>query len=125
SLYIGDVGWDTREELNVARSGGLNFGWPCFEGPVLNDPYLLVAPPAHNGCDSYGTSSNPAHPTAPFASWHHDDPSQTDPPGSIGNCVIAGAFYTGSRYPPQYQGAFFFSDYGQNWIKAAIVDTAD
>ena len=29
--YVGDVGWDTWEEINVATRGG-NFGWPCYEG---------------------------------------------------------------------------------------------
>src|SRR4030095_6049224 len=28
--YIGDVGWNTWEEINTGR--GKNFGWPCFEG---------------------------------------------------------------------------------------------
>lgn len=32
TLSIGDVGWDTWEELNVAYEGGMNFGWPIFEG---------------------------------------------------------------------------------------------
>jgi len=32
SLYIGDVGWGLWEELSIARTGGLNFGWPLFEG---------------------------------------------------------------------------------------------
>ncbi len=31
-LYIGDVGRGSWEELNVATQGGLNFGWPLFEG---------------------------------------------------------------------------------------------
>lgn len=31
-IYIGDVGWDNWEELDVARSGGVNFGWPLYEG---------------------------------------------------------------------------------------------
>jgi PKD repeat protein len=31
-LYIGDVGWETIEELDVADRPGLNFGWPLFEG---------------------------------------------------------------------------------------------
>jgi glucose/arabinose dehydrogenase len=124
SLYIGDVGWDSFEEVDVARFGGLNFGWPCFEGPNSNTPYL-ANPPSHNGCDSFGTSSNPEEPTAPFSSWQHLDPSQGDPPGFIGNCAISGVFYTGNRYPPAYQGQYFFADYGQGWIKVAVVDTAD
>lgn len=32
SLYFGDVGWTVAEEINVARSGGENFGWPIYEG---------------------------------------------------------------------------------------------
>jgi glucose/arabinose dehydrogenase len=31
SLYIGDVGWDTWEDIQVATVGGRNFGWPVFE----------------------------------------------------------------------------------------------
>ncbi|PYL00607.1 MAG: hypothetical protein DME19_04520 [Verrucomicrobia bacterium] len=31
-LYIGDVGYDAWEELNVCTSPGQNFGWPAFEG---------------------------------------------------------------------------------------------
>ncbi len=31
-LYIGDVGWRTFEDLNVATGPGLNFGWPLYEG---------------------------------------------------------------------------------------------
>lgn len=39
SLYIGDVGWQLWEELNVARTGGLNFGWPNFEGQLPSPSY--------------------------------------------------------------------------------------
>jgi PKD repeat protein len=31
-FYIGDVGWGTFEDVNVATGPGMNFGWPCFEG---------------------------------------------------------------------------------------------
>ena len=31
-FYLGDVGWDTWEEMNVVNGPGLNFGWPLFEG---------------------------------------------------------------------------------------------
>ena len=32
-LWIGDVGWNTFEEINVTRiDQSENFGWPCFEG---------------------------------------------------------------------------------------------
>ncbi|QHT70947.1 PKD domain-containing protein [Rhodocytophaga rosea] len=31
-LYVGDVGWNVFEELNVIDRPGLNLGWPIFEG---------------------------------------------------------------------------------------------
>ena len=44
ALYIGDVGWDSWEELNVADGPGLNFGWPAFEGLTLQDEYWSDSP---------------------------------------------------------------------------------
>ena len=36
--YLGDVGWDTWEEINVAHAGA-NFGWPCYEGAAQQPGY--------------------------------------------------------------------------------------
>jgi glucose/arabinose dehydrogenase len=125
TLMIGDVGWGHWDDMNVLRSGGANFGWPCYEGPDTQDNYEQAGPPAHNGCGSMGTPDNPAGNSPPAASWNHDDPSASIPPGSAGNCAIGGVFYTGSRYPAQYQGAYFFADYGQDWIKVATFGATD
>jgi hypothetical protein len=40
ALMIGDVGSQSTEEIDVATSGGLNFGWACYEGsgPGPQDP---------------------------------------------------------------------------------------
>lgn len=44
SLYVGDVGWRTWEELSVCNAPGQNFGWPAFEGleatPYYNNSNL-------------------------------------------------------------------------------------
>ncbi|MBK6642607.1 MAG: PQQ-dependent sugar dehydrogenase [Bacteroidetes bacterium] len=32
TLYIGDVGWDNWEDLNVCNAPKQNFGWPLYEG---------------------------------------------------------------------------------------------
>jgi glucose/arabinose dehydrogenase len=40
TFYIGDVGWDTWEDLNVCYEGGMNFGWPLFEGMTDNSSYM-------------------------------------------------------------------------------------
>ena len=31
-IYVGDVGWNTYEELNIVRAAATNCGWPIFEG---------------------------------------------------------------------------------------------
>ena len=38
-LYLGDVGWQTWEELSVATGPGKNFGWPAFEGLEVRSDY--------------------------------------------------------------------------------------
>jgi glucose/arabinose dehydrogenase len=43
-LFIGDVGWNEREELNVGDAPGLNFGWPVYEGMDIQPAYLGQAP---------------------------------------------------------------------------------
>jgi len=50
-LYIGDVGQDTKEEIDVAlaargRSPGANYGWPIMEGMDCHQP--------PSGCDETG-----------------------------------------------------------------------
>lgn len=39
-FYIGDVGWSNYEEMNICYTGGMNFGWPIFEGVGENGGYL-------------------------------------------------------------------------------------
>ena len=39
TLYIGDVGWNVWEDLNVCYEGGMNFGWPLYEGMDLQGSY--------------------------------------------------------------------------------------
>ncbi|GAB3203142.1 glucose/arabinose dehydrogenase [Pontibacter aydingkolensis] len=32
TLYVGDSGWQSWEEVNVVDAKGMNFGWPIYEG---------------------------------------------------------------------------------------------
>jgi len=59
-FYLGDVGWDSREEMNVVNKAGLNFGWPLFEGFERNPAYNTIRRPnrffpnplyQQNGCN--------------------------------------------------------------------------
>ncbi len=38
-LYVGDVGWNTWEELDVVTGPRMNFGWPVFEGLEAQSTY--------------------------------------------------------------------------------------
>jgi uncharacterized repeat protein (TIGR01451 family) len=40
TFYLGDVGWNSSEDLHVVNAPGQNFGWPIFEGLVANAGYL-------------------------------------------------------------------------------------
>jgi len=41
-VYIGDVQWGTWEDLNVCTEGGMNFGWPLFEGLTPHAGYMAA-----------------------------------------------------------------------------------
>ena len=35
---VGDVGWNTREEIDLLQPGR-NYGWPCYEGTIHTPGY--------------------------------------------------------------------------------------
>ncbi|WP_439883358.1 PQQ-dependent sugar dehydrogenase [Pontibacter sp. MBLB2868] len=58
TLYIGDVGWQDWEEINVASESGLNFGWPLYEGLEPQQYYYNTGLPTPNLKNPlYGTGS--------------------------------------------------------------------
>ena len=128
-LYIGDVGWNTTEEFDIARTGGLNFAWPCFEGAFAQSDYQAVNnTTAHNTnvlCPAAPSSENPVAGTAPALWWSHQVGGGANPPGLVGNCAIGGAFYTGTSYPAEYRGRYYLADFGAGWIKRIEVDAND
>ena len=101
---IGDVGWDTWEELNLGR--GVNFGWPCFEG---NDPQEFYQEDFVQ-CQQM----DPNDVTFPIYLYSH--------PSGDGFSITGGVFYTDDEYPSQYQENYFFADYVNSWIRRAIFD---
>ncbi|WP_343073359.1 PQQ-dependent sugar dehydrogenase [Pyxidicoccus fallax] len=106
--YLGDVGWNTYEELGVA-SAGANFGWPCYEG-YFRQPGYEPKPLCQL---LYGQGPSGVKP--PLHAWNH----------SAGRTATGGAFYTGAAYPEAWRGAYFFADYGEQWIGALRVDAQD
>jgi len=133
-LYIGDVGWNTYEELNIARTGGLNFGWPNREGPADQGSYKAVTSTYYpNPNVLYNAPLNPENPAPrrnPDVWWHHTNSNLSNPLGWDGYCSIGGAFYTSNSYPERYRNAFFLADYawhgeGGGWIRAMSFNMND
>jgi len=93
-LYIGDVGQDSWEEVDVepASQGGLNYGWRIVEGAHCYNP---------DPCNSAGL-------VLPVLEYSHAD----------GCSVIGGFVYRGTRFPA-LAGQYFFSDYCQGWLRSA------
>ncbi|NDK55863.1 PQQ-dependent sugar dehydrogenase [Pontibacter fetidus] len=61
-IYLGDVGWQTWEELNVVTKGGQNFGWPVYEGLLEQEYYYhhqVAKPGATNPLHGQGTCNQP------------------------------------------------------------------
>ncbi len=87
NLWIGDVGQNAWEEVDVAPAGarGLDFGWRRWEGRHCFNPAT--------GCDPEGV-------TMPVAEYGH----------GAGCSVIGGVVYRGAAIPA-LRGAYLFSDY--------------
>jgi glucose/arabinose dehydrogenase len=100
-IAVGDVGWKTREEIDLLSSGGKNLGWPCYEGTVQT-PLWKDRPE----CEALYAAATPHQ--APIYDYAY-------PPGVGGAAVILGPTYTGtgqpSDYPDEYNGGLFFSDF--------------
>jgi glucose/arabinose dehydrogenase len=99
-LYIGDVGQDSHEEIDVATaaSGGgkaLNFGWSVMEGVNCYSP--------SSGCNMSGL-------TLPAVAYDHD---------ATQNCVVGGYVYRGSAIPG-LQGTYFYSDNYGRWLRSFV-----
>jgi hypothetical protein len=98
-LMINDVGEFYFEEVNLGRPGA-NYGWPMMEGPETREGEEQAAPP-----DSI---------TSPF--YHYEHAAQAN----SGNLAVVGAaFYepTTASAPQEYDGEYFFADFGNGWIR--------
>jgi PKD repeat protein len=126
--YIGDVGWNTWEEINNGK--GANFGWPCYEGGVqtppesglttsLQQPSYASAASTSTACAAlYAQGLGAVKP--PVFAWIHGDLDGYG--GSGGAAAEAGARYTGTTYPALFQNALFISDYSRLWIRFLTFD---
>ena len=103
---VGDVGWETREELDVTRPGR-SYGWPCYEGTSRTSGYKAFA-----RCEAEYAAGPAAH----------EPPAYEYARDAGGSTILAGPRYAGARYPAEYRGAWFFGDYSRGVIWRTTID---
>jgi glucose/arabinose dehydrogenase len=94
-LYIGDVGQNRLEEIDVGlatRRGGENYGWRLTEGTQCFNP--------SSGCDRSGQ-------TGPVYEYSHSE----------GCSVTGGVVYRGCRIPA-LAGTYFFADFCSGLVRS-------
>jgi len=102
-LYVGDVGQDLYEEVDVVTNGS-NCGWAYYEGLHLAktlypaQPTILTNPPAGL--------------VFPIQEYPHSNATNAN---YQGNSIIGGVVYRGSRISQLY-GAYVFSDNGSGKV---------
>jgi hypothetical protein len=114
--YVGDVGWNSWEEINGGR--GENFGWPFYEGGAGNGT---------SGGDAINRQTGGYRDLPEAAAFYSANPNVEAPlwsrsHGAGGVAIVLGDFYTGSLYPSQYQNSLFFTDYGDPTIRAVTLN---
>jgi glucose/arabinose dehydrogenase len=119
-LWVGDVGWNTWEEVNRMTSptpaNPVNFGWPCYEGAGRMSSYdsanLTICE------DLYAANTA----TGPYYTYNHSSSvvSGDGCPLDNGSVISAISFYPGGSYPGTYNGALFFGDHSRNCIWAML-----
>jgi hypothetical protein len=99
TIYVGDVGQEAREEIDVlsASEPGLNFGWPRYEGTLCVSDWT-----PETTCDTDGMV---------FPVIEHSAPDS--------DSITGGYVYRGSTLG--MEGHYFYGDYADGYIRSAVV----
>ena len=111
TVYIGDVGWFTWEEVNVGGAGA-NFGWPFYEGGSgtnIRTPDYQFLPEAAAFYNSEQDNAIPA-----ILALNHNADNV--------NSIVMGDIYRGDAFPSEYQGDLFFNDLAQGIVRNISLD---
>ena len=128
-IWIGDVGWNTWEEINripAPTAGVRNLGWPCYEGGVVSGVAQSLRQGGYDAanlsiCENLYNAGTSAV-QAPLYAWNHSArvvSGETCPTGSSSAAGIAFGSAT-SNYPAEYTGALFFADYSRDCVWAML-----
>ena len=110
-LWVGDVGQNDIEEVDIVRAGG-NYGWHVNEGTFSFHTGSGFNP--EGGFVSANTPRMPPNLIDPVAEYDH-----TAPTGSVeqGEAIVGGFVYRGSKVP-ELAGKYVFGDYSRVFGKA-------
>lgn len=103
SLFIGDVGLDTYEEIDVATTGGLNFGWPETEGPTTDSDFVT---PLHG----YAKNDD---------SFNNED---SDAVATGARSIMVLNFYNGDQYNGMLNRRLIYSEFYVGWVRGLRLD---
>jgi glucose/arabinose dehydrogenase len=92
-LYLGDVGQDAREEIDVVPvgQGGFNFGWRIMEGSSCDQ---------RESCDRSGL-------TLPVLEYDHSE-----------GCSVTGGYVYRGAALPELDGHYFYSDFCRGFLRS-------
>jgi hypothetical protein len=117
-FFIAEVGGNqhslSHEDIHIATLGqpGTNHGWPYYEGTPENstgvDPNGPFAPP-------HGFGASVTDTRAPLYSRPHD---------GAGTSITGGDVYRGDQFPAEWQGAYFYGDYTNDFIRFLTFDAS-
>lgn len=95
-MYIGDVGQETTEEINVIGldEAGTNFGWFRMEGDAC----------FRSGCDTTGL-------TDPVLQYSRDE-----------GCSVTGGWVYRGPAIPEFDGHYFFADWCKGFVRSMRFD---
>lgn len=97
-LYIGDVGQDSREEIDIALApnggGGINYGWRLKEGFICFNP--------SSNCDPGNIT------TPPVIDYLHTN----------GACAVIGGYVYRGTTQPSLVGTYFFGDFCAGFVRS-------
>lgn len=99
-IFLGDVGQNLYEEINIVQKGG-NYGWVRVEGFHCFDPASGVPPTSCSGEGLYGEPL-----LNPIAEYGHAD----------GIAVVGGFVYRGKQ--KALQGKYIFGDFSRGFAPA-------
>ena len=96
-LYIGDVGQNQHEEVDVATAAsgggrGINFGWNTMEGRACYSPKI--------GCDTTGLAM-------PVIDYDHGQ-----------GCSVTGGYVYRGTAVPALRGHYLYADYCSSWVRS-------